>query len=74
MPSPTWGIGLLTNYPICWQRDGGDPYESLYTPARIMTTRPVTLDDLRKLVLDVAGVKNVWIEKVDNPSAAPVLP
>lgn len=46
---------------------GGDPYESLYTPARIMTTRPVTLDDLRKLVLDVAGVKNVWIEKVDNP-------
>ena len=45
---------------------GGGP-ESFHSAAHILTTHPVTLDDLRKLVLDVDGVKNVWIEKVDSP-------
>ena len=42
------------------------PYASLYTPARILTTQPVTLLDLRKLVVDVRGVGNAWIEKTDD--------
>ena len=41
---------------------GGDPYESLYPPADILTSRAVTLTDLRKLALDVDGVKNAWLE------------
>jgi hypothetical protein len=45
---------------------GNDPYGSLYTPARILTTHPVTLADLRMLVVDVEGVKNAWIETVDE--------
>src|ERR1044071_9230533 len=41
--------------------DGGaDPYQSLHAPADILTCAPVTLDDLRRLVLDVEGVKNAW--------------
>lgn len=35
-------------------------------PARSLTTRAVTLADMRRAGLDVAGVRNVWIE----PSAA----
>jgi hypothetical protein len=43
-----------------------DPYGSLYSPGQILTSDPVTLTDLRKLVIDVAGVKNAWIEKVEE--------
>lgn len=48
-------------------REGKDASASLYTPARILTTAPVTLADLRKLIVDVEGVKNAWIETVDEP-------
>src|SRR3954449_10556736 len=41
----------------------GDAYESLYSPARVLTINPVTLSDFRKILLDVEGVKNGWIEK-----------
>ncbi|MCX7111498.1 MAG: hypothetical protein NTX45_15505 [Proteobacteria bacterium] len=44
----------------------GEPYASLYTPGKILTTQPVTLLDLRKLVVDVRGVGNAWFEKVEN--------
>ncbi len=36
---------------------------SLYTAPEILTTNPVTITDLRKLALDVPGVKNVWVER-----------
>ncbi len=48
-------------------RTGENPYDSLYSPARILTSEPVTLVDLRKLVVDGAGVKNAWIEPVAEP-------
>ncbi|KAA3660333.1 MAG: hypothetical protein DWQ10_06910 [Calditrichaeota bacterium] len=34
----------------------------LFQPGDILTSCPVTATDLRKLVLDVTGVKNAWIE------------
>lgn len=47
--------------------DGGsNPFASLHTPADILTTRAVTPDDLRRLVIDVEGVKNAWIEDVEE--------
>jgi hypothetical protein len=49
---------------------GGDPYQSLYSPATILTSHPVTLLDLRKVMLDVEGVKNAWIEAVEEPAVA----
>jgi hypothetical protein len=39
-------------------------YSSIYSPAQALASHPVTLDDLRKLVIDVEGVKNTWIEPV----------
>jgi hypothetical protein len=49
-------------------RSGADSYDSLYSPAQVLTSNPVTLTDLRKLIIDVEGVKNAWIEKVDAES------
>lgn len=43
------------------------PYRSLHSPAQVLTTNPVTLTDLRKLVIDVPGVKNAWFEQVAGP-------
>ena len=40
------------------------PENRLFSPAEILTSHPVTLSDLRKLVVDVEGVKNAWVEKV----------
>jgi hypothetical protein len=57
--------------------DGGsNPFASLHAPADILTTRAVTPDDLRRLVIDVEGVKNAWIEDVEERlpgSFAPLL-
>jgi hypothetical protein len=41
------------------------PYRSLYSPAQILPTNPVTLLDLRKWLIDVDGVKNAWVEALD---------
>jgi hypothetical protein len=49
--------------------EGQDPYASLYTPAQVLATNAVTITDLRKLIIDVPGVKNAWIDLVDEPSA-----
>ena len=50
--------------------EGRDPTASLYSAARILTSRPVTLTDLRKLAVDVRGVRNAWIEPVSDPEPA----
>ncbi|NJN17063.1 MAG: hypothetical protein HC822_12715 [Oscillochloris sp.] len=47
-----------------------DPYHSLYSPAEILTTSPVTLRDLRKVLLDIDGVRNAWIEPLETPQPA----
>lgn len=61
-------LAYRINYelPDLLSRGNTDPYDSLYSPAQILTSYPVTLTDLRKLVIDVAGVKNAWIEKVEE--------
>ena len=47
--------------------DGVEPASSLFSPRQILPSSPVTLADLRALVLDVDGVKNAWIEPVREP-------
>ena len=41
---------------------GGDAYAGLHRPEEILVSNAVTLEDLRRLVLDVAGVRNAWVE------------
>ena len=64
-------LGYRTSYdlPDLLTCDGEEPGASLYTPAQVLPTSPVTLADLRMLVIDVPGVKNAWVEIVDEPMA-----
>lgn len=59
-------LGYRAKYelPDLLAEGGGRPYESLHPPGAILTSGPVSLDDLRRLVLDVDGVKNAWIEPI----------
>jgi hypothetical protein len=61
-------LAYRINYelPDLLSRANEDPYDSLYSPGQILTSDPITMTDLRKLVIDVAGVKNAWIEKVEE--------
>ncbi|PTL78100.1 hypothetical protein [Vitiosangium sp. GDMCC 1.1324] len=61
-------LGYRTDYelPDLLANGGGDPYESLHPPAEILTSRPVTPADLRRLALDVNGVKNAWVELLEE--------
>ena len=49
---------------------GAQPFPHLFTPAQILTSAPVTLTDLRKIVLDVEGVQNAWIKPIAEPKPA----
>lgn len=37
---------------------------NFFTPDQILTCNPVTIVDIRKRLIDIAGVHNAWIEKV----------
>jgi|GEM_PF-528936 len=41
----------------------------VYTPAQVLPSGPVTTDDLRRIVIDLPGVKNAWVERVDTTLA-----
>lgn len=49
---------------------GEDAYRSLHSPAEVLTIEPVTLADLRKLAIDVPGVKNAWFEGAEGTGPA----
>ena len=46
----------------------GNPYRCLYSPAEILTTQPITTEDLRKMLVDIEGVQNAWIETLTYPN------
>lgn len=65
-------FGYRCDFPLSdlLSSEGRDPAASLYSAARILTSRPVTLTDLRKLAVDVRGVRNAWIEPIRAPTPA----
>ncbi len=56
------GYRTAHDIPDLLAEGGNDPYESIHLPEDILTCRPVTPADLRRLVLDVEGVQNAWVE------------
>lgn len=48
--------------------DTGD--KQFFTPREILTVNPVTINDYRKLLIDLPGVKNAWLFPVDESSPA----
>lgn len=63
-------LAYRTTYPIPDLLAGSDVAVALPGPAEILTCDPVTVVDLRKLVLDVDGVGNAWIADLDEPELA----
>ena len=55
---------LLASLPVA---DGQAPSATagLFTPAQVLPSGPVTTDDLRRIVIDLPGVRNAWVEPVD---------
>lgn len=74
-------LGYRTNFDIqdllALDPKNPDSQENnFFTPNEILTCNPVTEQDWRKRIIDIPGVRNVWIEKVtevgDDISAAEV--
>lgn len=65
------GYRTAHSVPDLLAEGGKDPYESLHPAAKVLPCRPVTPADLRRVVLDVEGVQNAWVEPLVDD--APVL-
>ncbi|MBT9314470.1 hypothetical protein [Leptothoe spongobia] len=44
--------------------------QQFFTAREILTVNPLTINDYRKLLIDIHGVKNAWLEPLDNPEPA----
>ena len=57
-------LGYRLDHPIpdLLAEDGSNAAHSLTPPREALNCAPVTLHDLRRLLLDIDGVNNVWIE------------
>lgn len=63
-------LGYRSTHDLCDLIAGDDLNPGLATPAQALTSAPLTLDDWRRLVIDLAGVKNAWIEPYDDTVAS----
>ncbi|HYJ64069.1 MAG TPA: hypothetical protein VEV62_10025, partial [Parafilimonas sp.] len=66
-------LGYRTNLPVTdlFARNPNDTSgdNNFFTPAQILTNNPLTITDYRKLLVDINGVKNAWLEiDTDTPS------
>ncbi len=44
----------------------GENRKQFYTAREILTVNPLTINDYRKLLIDIDGVKNAWLEPIQN--------
>ncbi len=52
---------LAKNNPGAAEKD-----DNFFTPAEILSCNPLTINDYRKLLLDIDGVRNAWVEPVED--------
>ena len=63
-------LGYRTAFPVQdLLADHGAGRAGVFTAAQVLPGGPVTIDDLRRLVIDLPGVKNAWVERLDAPLA-----
>jgi len=59
-------LGYRTNFPAAdiFTRDPSDTStdNNFFTPSQILTCNPLTVIDYRKMLIDIDGVKNAWLE------------
>ncbi|NJM23339.1 MAG: hypothetical protein HC907_34235 [Richelia sp. SM1_7_0] len=44
----------------------GEDRKQFFTAKEILTVNPLTINDYRKLLIDIDGVKNAWLEPIQN--------
>ena len=44
--------------------------QQFFTAREIFTVNPLTINDYRKLLIDIEGVRNAWLEPLGNPEPA----
>ena len=63
-------LGYHTNLPeadiLARPPDDTTPDNNFFTPARILACNPLTITDFRKLLVDIEGVKNAWLEPAED--------
>jgi uncharacterized protein YegP (UPF0339 family) len=57
---------LAESHPLDPLDDNGAE-KPFFTAAQVLPCHPVTLNDFRKIIMDVPGVKNAWLELVEEP-------
>ena len=63
-------LGYRTNLPVddLFTRDPSDTTadNNFFPASRILGNNPLTITDYRKLLVDISGVKNAWLEPDDK--------
>lgn len=62
-------LGYKANLPfedLITQKTTSTKDDNFLTPLEILTVNPVTITDYRKLLLEVKGVRNAWLEPADQ--------
>lgn len=58
-------LGYRTNLPVAdiLATDATllKPEDNFFTPAQILTNNPLTINDYRKLLIDIPGIRNAWL-------------
>ncbi|MGK7955689.1 MAG: hypothetical protein AB4063_10580, partial [Crocosphaera sp.] len=56
----------ITDLLTCDPKDSDKKENNFFTPDEILTCNPVTPLDWRKRLIDIAGVRNAWLEKIET--------
>lgn len=62
-------LGYKTNLPfenLIARENNQDKDDNFLTPLEILTVNPVTITDYRKLLLEIEGVRNAWLEPINQ--------
>lgn len=58
-------LGYRTNLPVAdilaMDPKNPKPENNFFTPAQILTNNPLTVNDYRKLLVDIPGIRNAWL-------------
>ncbi len=57
-------LGYRSNFSMAdmiTEKDGTAATDAFHTAAEIFTTKPVSISDYRKLLVDIVGVRNAWL-------------
>ena len=55
---------------LAYPPDTPDPPSLFLTAREVLTVNPLTIADYRKLLIDIDGINNAWLEPVETPQPA----